>query len=641
MGSAPALPISASGQQTGSMALVTFDVNNRSFYEGPFEPRYERLDGIAHYAVDPDDPHNAGIVDLGLAPREADGLVHFDGDLTLLRPVDPTRRTAIVEVPNRGRRTLFSLHNRAAPVTAPTAEIDPGDGFLLDQGFTIAWCGWQWDVPRSPARMGLTVPVADVAGEVQLRLQLHQQRETAPLTDQHTGQLGNHTPLAAQGADAQLLVRDGLWGPPTEIEQDRWRFDSPTTITLDGGFEPGRIYDVIFQSPTSPVAGAGLLAVRDTAAFLRTESHVDHVVGTGQSQCGRFLRTFTHLGLNHTPDGQAAFDGLLIHIGGARRGEFNHRLAQPSVQPTPSFGHLFPFADDPQQDPRTGQQAGLLDRQRSLGHTPKLIYTNTASEYWRGDAALAHISPDGRHDLDPPAETRHYLFASTQHGPGQLPLTDESIFGSRGANTFNAIDYTPLMRAALINLVRWVEDGIEPPANAVPRLDDGTATSRAAVIQQLADGDRRGDIVRPDPDALAEIFPLDLGPQSADGIGSYPAAKTGEAYPCFVSTIDDDGNDVAGVAMPDVTVPVASHCGWNPRGLGAGGEGQILDYLGSTVPFSPTRLMSIYDDEAHYLDLISEAANQLVADGYLLAADVETCRQIASARFRAFSSATS
>ena len=627
------------------MAVVGFDITARQSYEGRFKRPYERVDGIVTYAVDPSHWANAGIVDLELAPTDDDGLVRFEGDVTLLRPLDGGRRTGIVEVPNRGRRTLLSLYNRAAPVMEPTAEIDPGDGFLLDQGFTIAWCGWQWDVPRSPERMGLAAPIAAVEAELQLRFQLPVNRSQVTLTDQHTGPLGNHQPIPTRDVDdqdAHLLVRDGIYGDPETIPRSSWRFVDETTVTLDGDFEAGRIYDLIYRAPQSPVAGAGLLAVRDLGRYLRATEDLDHVLGTGQSQCGRFLRTFLHVGCNAAEDGEAAFDGLLIHIAGARRGEFNHRLAQPSVQPTPSFGHLFPFADEPQADPHENgagekQVAGLLDRQHARGALPRIIYTNTASEYWRGDASLAHTSAADGSDIDPPTGTRHYLLSSAQHGPGMLPLLDESLLGAKGGNTFNVVDFRPLLRAAIMNLAAWVEEGVEPPPNAVPSTNDGTATTRVDVLQALAEN--RGDLpplTLPTNDGLAAIRPLDLGEASAKGIGTYPAQVTGSPYPSLVSAINEDGNEIAGIPMPDVSVPVGTHTGWNPRRHDAGAPEQLLDYVGSSVPFTPAQIEARYGDEAAYLELIEQAADKLVLQGFLLPEDVDVCCEIAAERFRAF-----
>ena len=167
------------------MAIEQFEIKARSPYRDGERfgqtGAYERIDAVARYAIDPTLELNSVIVDIDRALRGDDGLVRFEGDVTLLRPADPEAgcRTALVEVPNRGRRTAGSLYNRAPMVVEPTYEIDPGDGFLFRRGWTMAWCGWQWDVPRSPARMGLEAPTVLSSNgepesvEVQLRLQLH------------------------------------------------------------------------------------------------------------------------------------------------------------------------------------------------------------------------------------------------------------------------------------------------------------------------------------------------------------------------------------------------------------------------------------------------------------------------------------
>jgi hypothetical protein len=313
------------------------------------------------------------------------------------------------------------------------------------------------------------------------------------------------------------------------------------------------------------------------------------------------------------------------------------------VQPTPSFGHLFPFADDPQSNPQTGHASGLLDAQRRRGGVPRIFYTNTSSEYWRGDAGLSHTDLESHTDVEAPAEVRHYLFASTQHGPGFVPSVDKSAFGTRGANRFNVIDYRPLFRAALTNLLDWVRGRKAPPPSNVPRFSDGTAASRAEVARTLAS---IPGFAIPDESLLPHLLPLDLGERAAEGIGRFPARFCGEAYRAPVSAIDDDGNEIGGIRMPDVAVPVGTHTGFNPRHPTTGGEGQLLDYLGSTVPFakSPadlgvgdTRapLASRYRNREDYLEQVKAAAKRLVTDGYLLASDVELCVSIAAERYDA------
>ena len=661
------------------MAVVQFETVRRVPFAGgaAFESAgpYERIDALAHYAVDPAATENCGIVDLASAERGRDGLVHFDGDVTILRPLDPARgqRAALVEMPNRGHPTAPWLFNRAFQDVDSSDAIPPGDGFLFRQGWTVAWCGWQWDVPRSGPRIGLRAPRivgsdgTPLVGTVQLRLQLSRRITCVELTDQHVGDIGGHEPIPTVDVNdprARLLVRDGLWGAHVEIPRNRWRFardvgegqatPDPSHLWLDGGFEPGRIYDLIYTTASCPVAGTGLLAVRDFGAFLRSANpanpcagELDHLIATGTSQCGRFLRTYLHLGLNRTQDGAQAYDGILAHVAGGRRGEFNHRGAQPSVQPTPSFGHRFPFADEGQSDPRSDKTDGLLETQRGLGALPKVMYTNTASEYWRGDGSLAHTSVVDGTDIDPPATTRHYLFASTQHGPGTLPFADASAFGTRGGNPFNIVDYTPLMRAALTNLLSWVVSNVEPPPSAVPRSDGETAVTRNMVLKAL---NGIPSLACPEERGLWTLRPLDLGPGEQRGIGVYPAVPVGDAYPCFVSAVDSDGNEVAGIRLPEVAVPLATHAGWNPRHRDTGAPEQILDYMGSTVRFARDAaerealndprpsIAERYADEEDYRARVQAAAEAMVQARYLLAEDVATCEQIALERYGALTS---
>ncbi|MFN0091225.1 MAG: alpha/beta hydrolase domain-containing protein [Acidimicrobiales bacterium] len=655
--------------------LTELQITNREPYEAGKEfgevGAYERIDGVARYALDPLHPANAAVVDLAAAPRDAEGLVRFSGDVTMLVPVEPgrARGTALLEVPNRGNRLAPGFLNRAPTAPAPTAELPAGDGFLFRHGWTVAWCGWQWDVPRSAARMGLDAPQAldadgaPIAGWVQLRIQLHQPRTHVLLTDHHTGAGGDHQPLPAAGLDqpdAVLWVRDSLHAAPAALPRSAWRFarerdgrvaPDDTRLWVEGGLVAGRIYDLVYRTRICPVAGAGLAAVRDFAAFLRADradnpaaGAARRVIAEGASQCGRFLRTLLHLGMDLDEAGQPVFDGLLVHIAGGRRGEFNHRYAQPSVQPTPSFGHRFPFADAAQLDPRTGLTDGILARQLARAARPKVFTVNTSAEYWRGDASLTHTSAADGSDLDPPPEVRSYLLRGAQHGPGLLPLSDRSPFGSHGQNPFNVIDYTPLLRAALDNLAAWVERGVEPPASAVPRLGDGTALSRQDALARLATIPGLG---LPDPAELARLEPLELGPDAARGVGAWPAAPVGEPYPCWVAALDADGNEVAGLAMPDVAAPVATHTGFNPRHADSGGVGQLIEYVGSTLPFPATAadraaagdprpsLAERYGDRHGYETQVRAAAKELAAQRTILEEDVELCVRIALRRYDA------
>jgi len=655
------------------MSVERVDLQRRE----PYEPGtdfgagggYERLDGVAHYAVDPDHPSVAGIVDLGRARRDPDGLVRFHGDVTVLRPIDASRgaRTVVLDVPNRGRRVMTTLFNRGVPDLPPTERIPAGDGFLQRRGLTLAWCGWQWDVPADPTRMGFRAPVAvgtdgrPLTGWMQLRLQLGADTACVALTDQHVGPIGAHDPIPTADVDdpdAVLYVRDGLHDEPVALPRDQWRFarvdggrvvPDAGSLWVEGGLQAGRIHDLVYRVATCPVVGTGLLAVRDLAAFLRSDRQdnpvagtVDRVVLTGMSQNSRFLRTLLHLGLDRDELGAPAFDGVLGLVGGGRRGEFNARFAQPSVQPTPGFGHLFPFADLPQTDPRTGRTEGLLDRIAARPDPPRIVFVDTAAEYWRGDASLAHTHvADGR-DVDDAPFVRRYLYAGTQHGPGLAALTNRTLQGGVGANLLDVLDYTPLYRAALVNLLAWITDATEPPASAVPRSTDGTAATREQVLARLA---ALPGLTLPQPEQLPVLRALDLGPDADDGVGRWPARPFGAPYPCVVSAVDDDGNEVAGVRLPDVAVPIGTHCGFNPRHPDTGAPGQLLEYSGSTLPFARTRterlergdprpsLEERYDGPEDYAERVRAAAGSLVAARHLLPDDVELCVRLARKRW--------
>jgi hypothetical protein len=627
---------------------------------------YERIDGTMHFAVDPAHPANAAIVDLDRAARDAAGQVRFSADFCLVQPVDAAKGNGrlLFEVLNRGRKLVPRMFNRAAPTAVPTEEIDPGDGFLLRHGWTLAWCGWQWDTIASAALMGLDAPeVLDdsgqpIQGQILVQFQPNARAYNQLLADRV------HRPYPAADVndpDAVLTVRDWPGGPRTTIPRDQWRFArggteptaDDTTIWLGTEFKSGKVYEVVYRTRRCPIVGTGLLAVRDCAAFLHRSDaadnpctgRVDRAYAFGMSQSGRFLRHFLSTGLNVDEAGRQVFDGVNIHVAGARRGEFNHRFAQPSQQHIASFGHLMPFADDEQTDPRTGATDGLMRRQRALGGVPKVVQTNTSAEYWRGDASLIHTDMAGTRDVEPPEDARIYLFASTQHGPGTVPLVDtDTNTGARGVHGFNAVDYVPLLRAVLVNLDRWVTDGTPPPPSAFPHLADGTAVPGPAA---LAAYHGIPGVTRPDPELLPAIRRLDLGPEAAQGIGHYPAI-VGERYPHYVSAVDADGNERGGLRMPDITVPVATYTGWDPRHPATGGEGQIISMEGSTFPLAATAderqrtgdprpaRAERYRDRADYLARVRAAAEELVSARYLLAEDVGMAMQIAAERYDYF-----
>jgi hypothetical protein len=497
-----------------------------------------------------------------------------------------------------------------------------------------------------------------IGGQTMVEIRPNERETTRLLADRV------HRPFpAARGEqlEARLLVRDWEDGDDTLIPRTRWRFAretlagviEPSTehVWLEGGFEPGRIYQLVYETDRAPVAGLGLLAARDVAAFLRTPSSINPsgkrfraLILYGVSQTGRMQRHFLSLGLNRCEDGSRAYDGFHVHVAGARRGAFNHRFAQPSNQTTPLWGHVFPFADVVTSDPLTGRRSGLLDQPAAVGDLPKIIATDSAAEYWRGDAALAHIDTTGQRDLPEHPLTRRYLFAGAQHTPGYLGQSRTNPgTGTIARYPLNVLDYRPLHRAALINLDRWITEDMAPPPSRHPRLCDATAVEREQVLATFA---RLPGFTPPDPQRLPFVRTVDMGGDEATGIGRYPAQE-GAFYSALVGAVDADGNETAGIRMPDLTVPVGTHTGWNPRDPATGSPEQIVPMNGLTLWFAPDEalraargdprrsLAERYRDEADYRAKVRAAALRLAAERYLLEEDVELVVEAAVVRYRA------
>ncbi len=602
---------------------------------------YEKLAGTLRFAVDPGHRANAAITDLDRAERGAGGRVEFQGDFYLLRPADAARgnRSLLLDLPNRGRKVALGMFNSAVRVADPATVEDFGNGFLMRHGFTVAWIGWQHDVPRRDGLMALDVPRArGVSGLARCEFRPNTPVDELPLADRY------HIPHPAAERDdpaARLTVRAHGGAAAVAVPRGAWRFTADAAhIRLEGGFAPGHIYDLVYRASDPPLVGLGFLAVRDTAAWLRHASAaagnpcagaLDRAYVFGVSQSGRFLRHLLYLGLDETEDGRLAFDAVIPHVAGARRGEFNLRFGQPSLNAQEALGSLFPFIDEVSTDPVTGQRDGLLARLSARGRAPRIVAINTAAEYWRGDGSLVHTDVEGRRDVEPAAGIRVYLFAGCQHTPGALPPpeTDPNT-GGRGIHPFNVVDYAPLLRAALVNVDRWVGEGIEPPPSAVPRLADGTAVAGEATSATF----RAIPGVR-FPDRLARPARLDFGPETARGIATELPPKVGGQFPSYVCAVDADGNEVAGIRPVELRAPLATVTGWNPRHPAQGAPGDLMQMMGSTLPFPRTRqareragdprlaIAERYASREAYLAAVRAAAEALVAARHALAEDVE------------------
>ncbi len=647
------------------MGVSRIEVHSRQPYWGGKSfgdaGTYELIEGTAFFSVDRDHPDNSLIADIELAPRNDAGMVCFSAPFRILRPAETGRgcRTVFLDVVNRGRGRAFKLINDAPDDGAPTEPPDPGNGFLMRRGYTVAWCGWQHDVPDVPGLLGIDVPQAvredgPVSGRMAVTFQPSVASDVQMLSERgHRPYPTNHL----EDWEATLTVRDSEEGEPRPLPRDQWHFarveagrrvPDPAHIHLESGFQPGRIYDVTFSTSHTPIAGLGLLATRDFISFLRygsTEAgnpcagEVDLALGFGQSQSGRLLRHLLYLGLNLDEGGRKVFDGVIAHVAGARRGEFNQRFAQPSTAHRRSMSNLFPFTDTPETDAELGATEGLLDRQRARGGVPRVFLMNSASEYWWAHLSLIHTDVTAARDIEPSDDIRIYYYAGTQHASGSFPLAGgEGPGETRGQQPFNWVDYRPVLRASVANLDAWVRSGVAPPPSCHPRLSDGTLVAPEAVAPAF-----RAIPGVNFPVHLKRFSRLHFDP--AAGSPENLPAGIGSPYPILAPAVDADGNELAGIRLPDISVPLATNAGWNLRHPEVGAEGQVIGTTGATIPFAVTReeretrqdprpsIEERYDSRDAYLAQVKEAASGLAVQGFLLSDDLATVTKHAQERF--------
>ena len=615
---------------------------------------YEKLSGVMFFAVGRDDPHDRAIVDLALAPANAKGEVEFSADFFVIRPKDPARGsgTLLLEVPNRGGKGILALMNRGRGSTDPATAEELGDGFLMRRGATVAWVGWQWDVRDFPGRLRLEAPVArengkPITGLVRADFVVDAPAASHPLGHVITGNVGGTSYPAAEPENSRnvLTERDSVLAPRRVLPRGSWRFareekESPIpddrSVWLSGGFQPGKIYEVVYVARDPVVAGLGLAAVRDAASYFKNDPEAvapaRRVYGLGISQSGRFLRHFLAQGFNADEEGRRVFDGLFIHVAGAGVGSFNHRFAQPSrdAQPVTALFYptdLFPFTDLPETDTETGRAAGLLDRARADRVVPKIFTTNTSYEYWGRAASLVTTSPDGRSDAPIPEEVRVYFLAGLQHFTGPYPPTPEPYRGLRATHPQNPNPIAWLWRAFFDDMDAWVRDGTAPPESRYPRVADGTLVSASAL------GFPRIPGLSP-PARAHDAFRVDYGPRWKEGIIALEPPRVGKPFVTLVPGVDADGNDVSGVRIAEMAVPVATYTGWNLRDPKTGFAGEQVSFIGSYVAFPKTRadrdrtsdprpsLEDRYGSRERYLGLFTEAAQRQVKERFLLPEDL-------------------
>ena len=614
---------------------------------------YERLRGRVVYALDPTHDANHRIVDLKTATANERGQVEFYADLEILTPVDreQAQPTVLYVVNNRGRRTWG------------------GEPLFLGRGYVTVSSGWIAEVPVSSGLLRLEAPIANdneginVVGTVRAEFLTDQPADRLPISNQLS-----YEPLASRVPDATLTRRMREKDAPELIPRDRWQLQVTkgprdegsglveVQVALDSGFEPGVIYEVIYDARGSVVQGTGFAAMRDLVSFLKHERSrmnpllredgnpvARRVIGQGRSQSGRAIRMFLFEGFNADEAGRQVFDGVIPTIAGGGLGFFNHRFASPTRTNTQHSGHLypsdvFPFTYGDERDPFTDRQEGILRRARDTGTVPKVMHLDSASEYWHRSGSLVVTDPLGERDSPLPPEVRVYVFGGTQH----VPATRSS---NRGQQPPSSTDYRPIQETLFLAMDRWITDGTPPPASVFPRISDGTLVGWKA--------DEVGWAPLPHvryPTVIQQPEYLDYGSdfEKHRRIDQHPPARTGKSYRVRVPALDEDNNERGVLRLPSVAVPLATFTGWNLRHPGIGAEDELLRLTGGSIPFPRTATeraasgdprLSVtqrYRDFDDYLGRYRAVADVLVTQGYLLPEHLPELEELAQSHRAVF-----
>lgn len=659
--------------------VVEFDIQRREPFAGGMAfgkvGPYEKIVGVVKFAVDPKNVRNRIIVDLEHAPRNADGRVEFESDFFILAPKDLRKGNGAIlyDVNNRGNKLALAMFNEAPGSNDPADPKHAGNGFLLREGYTIVWCGWIGELLPGGDRLLMKAPIATydgkpIRGLIRQELVTEEPARSLPLSRRPNH--GSYRPTKQGLEKATLTWRMRETDPRVPIPRDQWALEileMPTTKTgvagtlppinlkPAGGFRPGYIYELVYETEGPIVQGLGFAATRDLISFLKYEggknnplalngkSAVERAHGFGVSQSGRFLRTFLYLGFNADEKERKVFDGLIPHVAGGGLGYFNFRFAQPNRHNGQHEDHSFP-ADffpftygssdesylrvDDGQVVKTGRTDGILQRLAKDGDKfmPKVMHTQSAAEYWHRAGSLVHTDPLGKKDAKTPDSVRIYSFGGTQHGPAYYP--PDRRFAE---NLRNPGNYKPFLRALLQALESWTRDGVAPPASVYPRIDNRTLVpwDRASTGFPALPGVRYPQVIQ-----LPSHY--DHGPDCwTKGIMTVvPPRKKGD-YVVLVPRSDPDGNDMGTLLPVEVAVPLATYTGWNLRRRDVGAEAMLASLMGSYIPFAKTKAERLaagdprrsieerYGDFARYKQKFEAKCAELAKQRYLLPEDVD------------------
>jgi hypothetical protein len=522
---------------------------------------YEVIKGMMYLEVDPDNTANQLIVDLQLAEKNSRGNVEFSTEFELHKPVDASLGN---------RRFLYFVNNRGNRMGEEHFNHGTDKNWLYSHGWSYLWCGWNCDVIQSDRRIDINVPVAtakgkSIIGKVYCEIISYADDVIYSQALVWGGSIP-HPVVTMDNSSASLTMRQYSWEEPVEVPRDQWSFarfennevvPDPGYIYVKEGIKPGWLYDLVYVGKDPKLTGLGLAAIRDVVSFFRYEKgdekdfvnpladYIEHTYAWGHSQSARLLYHFLYQDFNGDEKKRIVFDGILSNCGGGGKGQFNSRFAQTTRHGSHHEDNLypidfFPFTTVEQYDSITGERGDGLGRARKSGFLPKLFFINSSTDYWTRAASLLHTDVEGKEDAEIDPNVRIYSVAGRAHVDSRI-----GIIG----------------RALLTALDQWVSLGVEPPESQIPKISDGTLVNLETFLDAFPEipGIQK-------PPSFYNPYRLDPGPRwHIEGIADNVPPKTGPRYVCLVPQVDKDGNEIAGIRLPEIAVPWATFTGWSMR----------------------------------------------------------------------------
>ncbi|MDT0683108.1 alpha/beta hydrolase domain-containing protein [Roseicyclus sp. F158] len=583
---------------------------------------------------------------------DADGRIRGSSDVFILTPKDPARGNGILlfEFINRGNKRALQFFNNGAPGNDTRTMSDAGNGRLLGEGYTLVVVAWQGDVPRGDGRMSCALPGYVDDAPTRIAAEFIVEDEATRVLPLSTKTGTRSYPAASLDTSAARLTRRRYPDAPAEeIGADDWAFERndgdaaglgagdvmaaeqaivpcARHLHLFGGFRPGWVHTLEYDAEDALAIDVGFVLISETLGFLRhggagnpLAGAIRHAIGWGRSQSGRAIRDFLWRGFNADHAGRCVFDGMLPHISGGGKTNMNRFTnlvvaASPEYEDRANPSDQFPYSYAESTDHVSGARDAIL---RHPGTDPKVIHTQTSSEYWYRRGSLVHTDTEGR-DLEQPESVRIYIRASAQHWadtrvapPVKGPCREY----------FNNVHTAPFFPATLTLMRRWLTDGGAPPPSRIPSVTDGTLVGAEDLPGAVPRDPRHASAAGRERSAGSRLRPR-LRCRRGRGASAARDRRTPRGAGAGARRAWQRCRGAAGADGRGA--PGQLH-GWNLRG-----RGMLFSFMGSYIPLPETpeeaaltgdprpAITELYPTPAAYSEAILKAVCRLIAEGFLL-----------------------